>query len=114
MSNYRIPTPGIEPKIRIYKIRVMPFNYAGSDHFNARENRTLITCVKGKSINRYTIASIKGIKIFSYAKGRIELPIPDHETSMLPLHYFALINQVSKLLLQVERLELSRSMNISS
>ena len=54
-----MPTYGIEPQIRIYKIRVIPFNYAGLNIVNnARGNRTLIPCVKGKCINRYTIASL--------------------------------------------------------
>lgn len=51
-----MPTHGIEPQTRIYKIRVIPFNYAGW-FYNARGNRTLVPCVKGKCINRYTMAS---------------------------------------------------------
>lgn len=62
-----MPTHGIEPRTRIYKIRVIPFNYAGLDRdialLNAKGNRTLITCVKGKCINRYTMASIEKGKI---------------------------------------------------
>lgn len=56
-----LPTHGIEPRIQIYKICVIPLNYAGLfgniSTLNARGNRTLISCVKGKCINRYTMAS---------------------------------------------------------
>ena len=61
-------------------------------YINARGNRTLVPCVKGKCINRYTMAS--------YAKGGIEPPTSVHETDMLPLHYFAYC-------MQAERFELS-------
>ena len=58
-----MPTYGIEPQTRIYKIRVIPLNYAGL-YYNARGNRTLVPCVKGKCINRYTIASKCGVIMF--------------------------------------------------
>lgn len=57
-------------------------------NYNARGNRTLVPCVKGKCINRYTIASENGI-VMLYAKDGIEPPTSDHETDMLPLHYLA-------------------------
>lgn len=59
-----MPISGIEPKTQIYKIRVMPFNYTGLlfvlmfININANGNRTRLSCVKGKCINRYTIASL--------------------------------------------------------
>lgn len=58
-------------------------------NYNARGNRTLVPCVKGKCINRYTIASEGGVIICYYAKDGIEPSTSDHETDMLPLHYLA-------------------------
>lgn len=89
-----MPTYGIEPQTRIYKIRVIPLNYAGS---NARGNRTLVPCVKGKCINRYTIASECNVILCLNAKDGIEPPTSDHETDMLPLHYLAFTLQASGL-----------------
>ncbi len=63
---------------------------------NARGNRTLVPCVKGKCINRYTIASECGV-IMLNAKDGIEPPTSDHETDMLPLHYLAFTLQASGL-----------------
>ena len=64
---------------------------------NARGNRTLVPCVKGKCINRYTIASEGGVIICYYAKDGIEPSTSDHETDMLPLHYLAFTLQASGL-----------------
>ena len=51
-----LPSERIELPISYYKYEVIPFNYEGFTLFDTSWNRTSLSCVKGKSINRYTIA----------------------------------------------------------
>ncbi len=68
-----MPTAGIGPTTRVYKTRVIPLNYAGTIKvfipimtIDTSWNRTSVSCVKGKSINRYTIAPYDLVKYLTW------------------------------------------------